>query len=454
MNPAMFREYDIRGIAEVDLTNENVEKLGQGIGTYMRRQGERNATLGRDCRVSSSRLRDALSRGLTKAGINVTDIGECPTPVTYFSMYHLDQEGCVMITGSHNPPDYNGFKICVGRAAIHGDQIQEVRRIIESGQFETGEGKLTTYDILTPYMDYLVNDFKLRRSIRIVVDAGNGMASDVAPAVFKRLGGQVTELYCWKDGTFPNHHPDPTVVENMRETIDKVLEIKADVGIAFDGDVDRIGVVDDKGKIIWGDRLLILYARALLKKQPGAAIISEVKASKTLYDDIAKHGGRPIMWKTGHSLIKAKMKEENSPLAGEMSGHMFFADRYFGFDDAIYAACRLLEIIDQSDQKLSDMLSDVPQTVVTPEIRVDCPEDKKFKLVAKVRDYFKSHNYKVIDIDGVRVLFDDGWGLLRASNTGPVLVLRFEAPTEERLKEIRQLIEGRLQEFQKELEKE
>ncbi|MBI1748361.1 MAG: phosphomannomutase/phosphoglucomutase [Acidobacteria bacterium] len=448
VNPAMFREYDIRGISETDLNDSAVEQLGKGIGTYMRRAGKRNISLGRDCRLSSERLRNALSRGLNATGVDVTDIGECPTPVTYFSLHHLNLEGAVMITGSHNPPNYNGFKICVGHAAIYGDQIQAVRHIIERGDFISGQGQLTSYDILTPYKEYLISHFKLRRPIRMVVDAGNGMAGNVAPAVFKALGCQVTELFCTLDGTFPNHHPDPTVVANMQETIKKVLEIKAEVGIAYDGDADRIGVVDDKGNIIWGDRLLILYARAVLQRLPGAPIISEVKASKTLYDDIAKHGGRPIMWKTGHSLIKAKMKEEYSPLAGEMSGHMFFADRYFGYDDAIYASCRLLEILDNSPQKLSDLLNDVPKTVVTPEIRVDCPEEKKFKLVARLQDYFKTNKFNVVDIDGVRVLFDDGWGLVRASNTGPVLVLRFEGPTEARVQEIRNLIEGKLREFQ------
>lgn len=448
MNPLIFREYDIRGVADVDLTDREVEALGRGIGTYLNTFQKKSITLGYDCRVSSERIRNALIRGLTSAGRNVTDIGLCPTPLLYFSIFHLKKEGGIMITGSHNPPEYNGIKVCVGENAIYGEQIQEVRRIVERGDFVNGAGRVDRYDIITPYLEFIKKDVKLRRPIKLVVDAGNGMASLIAPKAFRALGCQITELYCEIDGTFPNHHPDPTVSENVRELIEKVLEEKAEVGIAYDGDADRIGVIDDKGNIIWGDQLLILYARDILSRNKGATIISEVKASKNLFDDIRRHGGRPIMWRTGHSLIKAKMKEEKAALAGEMSGHMFFAERYFGFDDAIYASCRLLEILANSNRKLSEMLSDVPKTAVTPEIRVPCPDEEKFKVVETLRDYFKRH-YNVVDIDGVRVLFDDGWGLVRASNTQPVLVLRFEGPTERRVAEIRKLVEDKLNEVKR-----
>ncbi len=444
MNRAIFREYDIRGVADGDLTDAVVRDIGRAFGSRLARQGKKKITLGRDCRLSSNRLRDAMLQGLQDAGMQVTDIGVVPTPVLYFSLYQWNTDGGVMITGSHNPPEYNGFKLCDGKDSLHGPEIQEIGEIIEKEQFEKGRGAASSRDILPEYKAMLLEKFKLPRSVRVVIDCGNGTSSVVAAEVMEKLGCQVTPLYCEMDGRFPNHHPDPTVEANLKDLIERVNRDKPEVGIAFDGDADRIGAVDDSGKVLWGDQLLILYARDILKKKPGATIISEVKCSQNLFDDITKHGGRAIMWKAGHSLIKAKMKEEHAAAAGEMSGHMFFADRYYGYDDAIYAACRLLEILAENRQPLSQMLSDVPKTYTTPEIRVDTEDAKKFKIVEAATRFFSDH-YKTITVDGVRILFDDGsWGLIRASNTQPVLVLRFEAKSPERLNEIRKLVEDKL----------
>jgi len=447
MNPEIFREYDIRGIADKDLNDEVVVTLGRAVGTYLQRQGRNKLTLGRDCRLSSTRLRDRLTEGLLATGCRVTDIGVCPTPLLYFSLHRLDCDGGVMITGSHNPAEYNGFKVAQGKLTIYGDQIQEVREIAESGEFIEGAGEKEEVALLPEYHRYLAEAFgKLNNPPRVVVDAGNGTGALIAPQLYRDLGCEVIELYCTMDGNFPNHHPDPTVLENLQDLIQKVEQEKADLGIAFDGDSDRIGAVDDQGNVIWGDYLMILYSREILRRKPGATIIGEVKCSQNLYDDIEKHGGRGIMWKAGHSLIKAKMKEEDASFAGEMSGHMFFADRYFGYDDAIYGGARLLEILSESGQKISQMLADVPRVYSTPEIRVDCPESVKFEVVRRAQEFF-AQRYETITVDGVRLLLDDGWGLVRASNTQPVLVLRFEAQSQERLEEIRSLIEDKVQEF-------
>ncbi len=352
-----------------------------------------------------------------------------------------------MITGSHNPAQYNGFKVAAGKSTIYGDQIQEVGQIAQSGDFVEGEGAMEEVSLSSDYRRYLGEVLgPLSNPPRVVVDAGNGTTALLAPQIYRDLGCEVTELYCTMDGHFPNHHPDPTVLENLQDLIQKVDQEQADLGIAFDGDGDRIGVVDDQGNVIWGDYLMILYSREILSRRPGATIIAEVKCSKNLYDDIERNGGRGLMWKAGHSLIKAKMREENAPLAGEMSGHMFFADRYFGYDDAIYGGARLLEILSESGKPISQMLADVPKTYSTPEIRVECPEHLKFEVVSQAQAFFSQH-YETITVDGVRLLFDDGWGLIRASNTQPALVLRFEAQSQERLKEIRSLIEGKLEEF-------
>jgi len=444
MNPEMFRQYDIRGVAEKDMSAADVVSIGQGIGTYLRQQGNRRISVGRDCRATSDLYAQKLIQGLRATGCDVIDIGVCSTPVSYFSIRHLPSEGSVMVTASHNPPEYNGFKICSGHDSVYGEQIQQILKLIQAQQFEKGAGDLTTYDILTPYMDYVVTNIELTRPLKVGIDAGNGTAGVTAVPIIKRLGCEVFDLYCDMDGRFPNHEADPTVAANMADLIALVKEQGLDVGIGFDGDGDRLGVVDDKGNLIFGDQLMIIFAREILTRKPGATFISEVKCSKTMYDDIEKNGGKAIMWKTGHSMIKQKMKEVEAELAAEMSGHLFFADRYFGYDDAVYAACRLLEILADTGQRISELLADVPPTFTTPEIRVDCPDDKKFTIVDRITEHFKAI-YDVIDIDGARVLFDDGWGLVRASNTQPALVLRFEALSAARLGEIRELVESALE---------
>jgi len=423
-------------------------------------KGTKTVTVGRDGRESSPVLRDRLIRGLTAGGLNVIDIGIVPTPVLYFSLFHLKADGGVMITGSHNAAEYNGFKLCMGKEALHGEEIQHLKKVMDSGKFSTGSGTVTERPLLGEYLTYLKQSFASVKgqSLHVVIDCGNGAAGLVAREAMEQLGCRVTGLFCEVDGRFPNHHPDPTVMENLEDLIRTVKETGADVGIGYDGDADRIGAVDERGNILWGDRLMVIFSRDILASRPGSTILSEVKASQSLYDDIQKHGGRPIMWKTGHSLIKAKMKEESAVLAGEMSGHMFFADRYFGYDDAIYASCRLVEILAKTGKPLSSLLADLPQTAVTPEIRVDCADNYKFDLVARVQaklgDYAKSKQplpgsgliiRDVVTIDGIRVIFDDGWGLIRASNTQPALVLRCEASTPERLAVIRTLIESQVE---------
>jgi phosphomannomutase / phosphoglucomutase len=448
MNPEIFREYDIRGIAGKDMTSKDVVLIGKAVGTFLKRHGKLKLCVGRDCRITSDEYAGKIVEGLRSTGCDVTDIGVCATPVFYFSIQHFDKQGGVMITASHNPGEYNGFKLCIDLDSIHGEDIQKIRGIIESQSFESGDGTLDSMEPETPYRAFVENNIQLARPLRIGVDAGNGTAGQVAVPILKNIGCEVHDIYCDMDGTFPNHPADPTVLNNMKDLIALVKDNNLDLGIGYDGDGDRIGVIDEKGQIVYGDKLIILFAREILSRKPGATFISEVKCSKTMYDDIEKNGGRAIMWRTGHSLIKKKMKEEKAELAGEMSGHMFFADRYFGFDDATYASCRLLEILSNTQQTLSDLLSDIPVTYTTPEIRVECPDHVKFSVVKKITDYFRG-KYNVIDIDGVRVLFDDGWGLVRASNTQPALVLRFEAMSEQRLSEIKDLVESKLADIQK-----
>ena len=441
MNPEIFRKYDIRGIAGEDMTEDEVVRIGKGIGTFLKNHGSTNLSLGRDCRATSDRYAEKIIEGLRATGCDVTDIGVCPTPVFYFSIAHLKKEGGVMVTASHNPKEYNGFKICKDLDSVHGADIQKILSVINEGDFSQGAGIRSADDVLSAYRAYVEKTIKIPKPLKVGIDAGNGTAGVVAVPVIKALGCEVHDLYCEMDGTFPNHEADPTVLKNMQDLIQLVKEKGLDLGIGYDGDGDRIGVVDEKGNIIYGDKLMIIFAREILSRKPGATFISEVKCSKTMYDDIRKHGGHAIMWRTGHSLIKAKMKEENAALAGEMSGHIFFKDRYFGYDDAIYASCRLLEILSDTGKTLSDLLTDVPHTHTTPEIRVECPDDKKFKVVERVTEHFRK-DHEVIDIDGVRFQFEDGWGLVRASNTQPALVMRFEALSEERLAEIRQLAES------------
>lgn len=437
MNENIFREYDIRGTVNEDLTPDVVMGLGRAIGTYLKRNGVSDMTLGRDCRLSSESLRNQLCKGLLATGVNVIDIGVCHTPLLYFSLFHLDKNGGVMITGSHNPPEFNGFKVCLGKTTIFGAEIKVLETLIKNNDFETGTGTLTSLNLLPTYWDRIAADIKLPRKLKVVVDGGNGTGGQAAVPLLRRLGVDVIELYCDMDGRFPHHHPDPTVPAYMQELIATVLRERADVGIGYDGDADRIGVVDDTGSIIWGDHLMILFARDVLQEVPGATFISEVKASQNFYNDITQKGGKAIMWKTGHSLMKAKMKEEHALVAGEVSGHIFFAHRYYGFDDAIYATCRLLEILAKSPLSLSGLLSDVPRTWTTPEIRVECPDERKFAVIDRIKEIFNA-TYQIIDIDGARILMPGGWGLVRASNTQPVLVLRFEADSEKRLAEIQQ----------------
>src|SRR3984957_15163826 len=446
LKPVIFREYDIRGIADVELLSPAVEQLGRGLGTYLRRaSGGANINVGRDCRLSSTRLGEALVKGLRAAGCNVTDIGTVPTPVLYHSAQNLNADGAIMITASHKPSEYNGFKSVCGPNTLHGEAIQGVRQIIDRADFETGAGQLATSDAVTPYVNEVAAQFRLDRRIKVVADAGNGTAGPVIHRIFEKINVDATELYFEMAGRFPNHHPDPTVPANLARLIAKVRETGAELGLAFDGDSDRIGAVDELGNVIYGDLLLLIYTCELLERKPDATFIGELKCSQIMYDQIAKLGGNGIMYKTGHSLIKAKMKEEHAELAGEMSGHMFFGDRYRGYDDALYAACRLIEIVAKSGLPLSAQLAGVPKMVSTPEIRVDCPDEIKFDCVARVAEHFKKA-YKTIDIDGVRVIFPEGWGLLRASNTQPVLVMRFEAANEHLLKryqsEVEQVLEA------------
>jgi len=445
LKPTIFREYDIRGIADTELLSADVVDLGRGLGTLLQRKSGRSITLGRDCRLSSPRLRDALLEGLVDSGCEVTDIGVVPTPLLYFSAVHLEADGGVMITGSHNPSEFNGFKTVCGAGTLHGETIQEVRRIIEKRDFLHGHGSHDDMDVIPAYLDQVAPQFEFSRRVKVVLDGGNGTAGPVVHRLFERLNCEVTELFFPMDGHFPNHHPDPTVPANLKHLQDAVRAQKAELGIAFDGDSDRIGAVDENGEVIYGDMLLLIFGREILTRKPGATFIGEVKCSQLLYDELKRLGGNPVMYKTGHSLIKAKMKEEHAELAGEMSGHMFFADRYFGYDDAIYAACRLIEIVARSGKPLSAQFAGLPKLVSTPEIRVDCPDEVKFQVVQHVAASFKK-THKVIDIDGVRVLFEHGWGLLRASNTQPVLVMRFEAESQEWLKQYQREVETVLEE--------
>ncbi|MBI4838039.1 MAG: phosphomannomutase/phosphoglucomutase [Nitrospirae bacterium] len=453
INPSIFRQYDIRGIWEKDLTKEVAELIGRAFASYLLKSVKKErakVSVGRDARLHSGIIQESLVRGLNNSGIDVVDLGVCPTPLQYYSLFKLPIDGGIMITGSHNPPEFNGFKLSVGRETLFGDTIQAVRGVLDAKDFRNGSGMVESYPIIDDYINFIKDKFQSLSGIKVVVDAGNGTGGLVAPKLLKLLGAEVVELYCEPDGRFPNHHPDPVVEKNIADLIAKVKKTKAHAGIGYDGDADRIGAVDEEGEVIWGDRLMIIFARDILKENKGAKIIGEVKCSQTLYDDIAAHGGVPIMWKTGHSLIKEKLKKEHALLAGEMSGHLFFADRYFGYDDAIYASLRLLEIIKKAGQPYSTkaLLKDAPRMTSTPEIRFDCPDEIKFKIVDKAVEAFRE--YPSVTIDGIRIKFDGGWALIRASNTQPALVLRFEAGDEKRLKEIKSFVEERLNKIIKE----
>ncbi|MBU1195619.1 MAG: phosphomannomutase/phosphoglucomutase [Proteobacteria bacterium] len=443
MNPGIFREYDIRGVVGKDIMEADVINIGKAYGTLLARSGKKTVSVGRDCRKTSDMFSDLFIQGITSTGCNVIDIGTCPTPVLYFSIHHLNLDGGAMVTASHNPPEYNGFKLMNGQDSIHSHGLQDVRILIENNDFEEGRGNLTRQDVMPAYMDNILDIIKIRKTIRVGIDAGNGTGGVTALPVLKKLGCEVHDIFCDMDGSFPNHEADPTQKKNLGDLIKLVKENHLDLGVGYDGDADRIGVVDKNGQVIYGDQLMIIYAREILQRQPGATFISEVKCSMVMYDDIRKHGGIAIMWRTGHSLIKKKMKEENAALAGEMSGHMFFKDRYLGFDDALYATCRLLEIMADTGKGVDELIADLPRTYTTPELRVECPDNIKFKVVDKIVAHFKARQ-EVIDIDGLRAVYKDGWGLVRASNTQPALVLRFEALSQSRLEEIRAEIESAL----------
>ena len=440
-----FRAYDIRGVVDKDFDPEWVETLGKACGTYFQQNGHFQAIVSHDCRHSSPLYQARLIQGLVSTGIDVTYTPMVSTPVFYYAIKSLKRHAGVMITASHNPPEYNGFKVWSGDNTIHTTEIQRIYEIMKYQNFIQGQGVAGEYDILPDYLDELSSKTFLSRPLTVVVDGGNGTAGEVCSELLKRIGATVIPIYCKPDPDFPNHHPDPTVLENIQDLINTVKEREADFGVGLDGDGDRIGVVNDQGHILYGDQLLAIFARDILQDQPGSKIIGEVKCTHLLFKDIKDYGGQPLMWKTGHSLIKAKMKETQAKLAGEMSGHMFFADRYYGYDDAIYAAKRLAEILGTDSQKpLSSYLDDWPKTFNTPEIRLQCPDEIKFDLVNQALSYFQNqpYDYEIIDVDGVRINFHDGWGLLRASNTQPVLVLRFEAETQKRLAEIRSFMEN------------
>lgn len=446
VNPQIFRAYDIRGVVDVDLDEGILYKIGKGYGTFLRRQNLKTVSIGGDARLSTPAYKKAFIKGMLETGIDVIDVGIMATPVLYFSIWKLKTDGGVMITASHNPAEYNGIKLNQGLQSVYGEQIQDILKLIQNEDFEIEEGSLSTNDEMDEiYKDYIFEGIKLERPVKVIVDGGNGMGGPYLPEILRRLGCEVTEMYCEPDGTFPNHHPDPTVEKYMTDLIEAVKNSDAEVGLGMDGDADRIGVVDENGKMLFGDQILNIIARDFLIDHPGEKIIGDVKCSKNFFDDIKKHGGIPIMYKTGHANIKSKMQREGLLMSGEMSGHVFLKDRFLGFDDAIYVCARFVEIMSKTDMPVSQFLADQPKIYNTPEIHYKSTDEDKFDLVAKVRDSFIEEGYDVNDIDGMRITFKDGWGLCRASNTTPVLVLRFEAETEERLHEIQKLIEDRIE---------
>ena len=445
LNPDIFREYDIRGNVEEDFPDHIVKKLGKAFGTIVKRAGGNEIAISGDIRITTPNLINCFKAGVISTGVDIINLGILPTPVNYFSMFHLGVYAAVQITGSHNPPEYNGFKLSINKQPFFGEDIQSLYNIIKKMDFEEGEGTEARYKILNDYNQMIVNKIKIEKPLKVVMDCGNAAASINAPQIFSSLGIDLKKLYCEPDGTFPNHHPDPSVKENLEDLIREIKSGEYDFGIAFDGDGDRVGVVDENGKIIWSDQLISLFLPEIIKD--GEDILYDVKCSKSLEDMIIRYGGNPIMWKTGHSLIKKKMSEINCKLGGEMSGHIFFADDYYGYDDATYVAARLAQLLSRTDKTLSELASEIPTYYSTPEIRLEAKNDtEKFRITNEAVNYFKNQ-YDCITIDGVRIKFKDGWGLVRASNTQPVIVCRFEASTEERKVEIQNLILNKLQEF-------
>ncbi|MDR1873876.1 MAG: phosphomannomutase/phosphoglucomutase [Synergistaceae bacterium] len=445
ISPDIFREYDIRGVADVDLTDGVVEVIGKSYGTWLSARGVKRVSLGGDVRLSTGRIRQAVAQGITSTGIDVCEIGVVTTPMLYWSLHHLDLDGAVMVTGSHNPSDMNGLKLAFGKTTLWGDDIQEIRRIAGRGDFTAARvGTIEYRDVADDYVSMLLSKVRLGpRQLKVVCDSGNGTAGALICRFLGGLGCECISLYGVADGRFPNHHPDPQKRENLRDLIEKVHETEADVGFAFDGDADRVGVVDERGEVVFGDRLMVLYWAEILQKHPGAEVIVEPKCSMALPEEVERLGGKVLYWKSGHSVIKAKMKEIGALFAGELSGHMFFADEYYGFDDSFYAAARLLRILSNTGKSLSQLMAPIPLYPATEEARIACPDDKKFAAIDRIREK-ALREYKGLTLDGVRIFYPDGWGLIRASNTQPVITTRCEGRTPESLKFIMEDVKKRI----------
>jgi len=443
VNKYIFREYDIRGKVIDDFPPEIVVQLGKGFGTFVKRNDFHEIALSGDIRLTTPQLMDDFKKGVLSTGVDVINLGILPTPANYYSMFKLEVGGAVQITGSHNPPEFNGFKMSLDRKAVYGKSIQVLRQYIDSNDFDIGKGNEIKYDIKSDYKSMIIEKINIERPMKVVMDCGNAAGAINAPDIFKSLNLELKELYCDPDGTFPNHHPDPTVEENLKDLIGIMKLGNHDIGIAFDGDADRIGVVDETGDIIWADQLMALFLPEVI--QNGDTILFDVKCSQALEDMIIKFGGKPVMWKTGHSLIKQKMNELGCKLGGEMSGHIFFADDYYGYDDAIYVAARIVQTLSRTDKKLSELKEELPKYYSTPEMRLACESDEeKFRISNEAINFFQD-NYDCITIDGVRIKFGDGWGLVRSSNTQPVIVCRFEANSLERMEELKHLVLNKLQ---------
>ena len=443
INPYIFREYDIRGKVKEDFPERVVTKLGKAFGTFVKRSGGQEVALSGDVRITTPDLMNYFKSGILSTGVDVINLGNIPTPVNYYSMFHLGVYGAVQITGSHNPPEFNGFKFSLNKKAFFGKDIQALYHLIDKNDYEEGKGTEARYKILPKYKEMILEKISIERPMKVVMDCGNAAGGINGPSIFKALGIELKELFCEPDGTFPNHHPDPTVKENLKDLIDLMKLGNHDIGIAFDGDADRVGVVDETGDIIWADQLMALFLPEVIKKDD--EILFDVKCSQALEDMIIKYGGKPIMWKTGHSLIKQKMNELGCKLGGEMSGHIFFADDYYGYDDAIYVAARIVQTLSRSDKKLSELKAKLPKYFSTPEMRMACESDEeKFRIADKAIKYF-TKNYDCITVDGVRIKFGDGWGLVRSSNTQPVIVCRFEANSHDRMEEIKDLVLTKLE---------
>jgi len=448
INPQVFRQYDIRGVVDEQINKDTYFLIGKGFGSYLKKQGLSTIVIGGDARHSTRGFMDAFIEGALQTGCDVTDIGIVATPILYFAIWKLKSDGGAMVTASHNPSQYNGCKLNLGLGSVYAEELQKLLKLIQAEEFATGQGKLTRNSTIEEeYISYVTDNIHIERPVKLIVDGGNGMGGPYLPEILRRKGCEVIEMYCEPDGDFPNHHPDPTIEKNMADLSRAVVDAEYEVGIGLDGDADRIGVVDEKGKMLFGDQILNILARDYLKINPGKSIIADVKCSKNLYDDIAAHGGKAIMYKTGHANIKMRMKEIGVDFAGEMSGHGFLGDRYLGFDDAIYVSCRFVEIVAKTAMPVSQYLADQPRMYNTPELHTKCDDTRKFDVVEKVCNEFKAEGYDVNDIDGARITFPDGWGLIRASNTTPVLVTRYEATTEARMNEIRALIEAKINKY-------